>query len=262
MRERERERAPWVPKTELGRKVAAGQVASFDEIVAAGKPILETQIIDLLLPDLKEEVLNVSSTQRMTAYGRKQQMRAVIIVGNQRGYIGVGVGKAAEARDAIQEAITDAKKNIVKVNLGCGSWECGCGTPHSIPIKAFGKNSSTQIEIRPAPKGVGIVAGSVAKKVLEFVGVKDCWTFTKGRTRNVLNMVLATVNALNSLNQMKVGTQTIEVKPVETPAQTLPVPEGFQEPVEPAPENAEKPEESKTTEESENETGEGATSTS
>lgn len=222
------ERPPWNPRTELGKKVAAGQIASYDEILESGKSVLETQIVDTLIPDLKEEVLEVTSTQRMTAYGRKQKMRAVVVLGNQRGYVAVGVGKANEARDAIQEAITDGKKHIVKVTLGCGSWECGCGTPHSIPQKAFGKSSSTSIEIRPAPKGVGIVAGSISKKVLEFVGVKDCWSFSKGRTRNVLNMILATISALETLNHLKSGAEMLKVEPKKPQAPAAEVQEGIQ----------------------------------
>ncbi len=197
----------WVPKTELGRKVAGGQITSIDEVFSSGQRVLEPQIIDALLPDLHEEVLEVTSTQRMTAYGRKQQMRAIIVMGSEKGYISVGVGKAAESRDAIGKAIQDAKKNMVKVPLGCSSWECGCGTNHSVTRTTVGKSSSTQIEIKPAPRGVGIVANETAKKVLELAGIKDVWTQTTGRTRNVLNMVLATVNALSKLNHLKQGTE-------------------------------------------------------
>jgi small subunit ribosomal protein S5 len=195
----------WVPKTELGRKVAGGQITSMDEVYASGQRVLEPQIVDTLLPDMKDEVLEVTSTQRMTAYGRKQQMRAVVVMGSERGFICVGVGKAAESRDAIGKAIEDAKKNVVKVPLGCASWECRCGTRHSITRTTTGKNSSTQIKIMPAPRGVGIVANETAKKVLELAGIKDVWTQSKGRTRNVLNMVLATVQALDKLNKLKEG---------------------------------------------------------
>ncbi len=195
----------WQPKTELGKKVASGQITSMDQIYLGGMKVLEPEIIDTLLPDLKEEVLEVTSTQRMTAYGRKQQMRAVVVMGSERGYISVGVGKAAESRDAISKAIENAKKKIVKVSLGCSSWECGCGTNHSVIRTTMGKSSSTQIEIKPAPRGVGIVANETAKKVLQLAGIKDVWTLSKGRTRNVLNMVLATVNALSKLNQLKLG---------------------------------------------------------
>ncbi len=197
----------WVPRTELGRKVQTGQIASIEEILHSGKRILEPEIIDMLLPDLKEELLEVRSTQRMTASGRKQKMEAIVALGNKQGYIAVGIGKAPETRDAIAEAIADAKRKIVRVPLGCGSWECGCGTSHSIIQEVHGSNSSTKITIRPAPRGVGLVAGETAKKVLALVGIKDAWTFTKGRTRNILNMVLATIKALDSLNSMKKGTK-------------------------------------------------------
>lgn len=193
----------WVPKTELGRKVLSGEVSGFQQLVESGKKILEPEIIDFLLPDLQEEVLAVSSTQRMTASGRKMAMRAVVIIGNKAGVVGIGMGKAPETRDAISEAVKDAKKHLVVVRLGCGSWECGCGGQHSLPMKITGRNSSTEIVVKPAPRGVGIVAGEVAKKVLEAAGVHDAWVFSKGRTRNVLNMATATVKALDSLNTMK-----------------------------------------------------------
>lgn len=194
-----------MPRTELGRKVAAKEVTDINEILSSGKRILETEIVDVLLPDLRDEVLQIKSTQRMTAYGRKQAMRAVVILGNGRGYVSLGVGKAAEVRDAISEAIVEAKKNIVRVSLGCGSWECGCGTEHSLKQKVYGKSSSTEVTILPAPKGVGIVAGVTTRKVLEMAGLRDCWTFSKGRTRNILNAVLATLRALNSANKLKRG---------------------------------------------------------
>jgi small subunit ribosomal protein S5 len=195
----------WVPKTALGKKVASGEVTDIDEIFDAGQRILEPQIVDVLLPDLKDNVLEIKSTQRMSASGRKQQMRALVILGNKRGYIAIGVGKAGEARDAIAEAIMDAKKHLIRVRLGCGSWECGCGQEHSLQRTVVGKNSSTEIVIKPAPKGVGIVAGEVAKTVLEMAGLRDAWTFARGRTRNVSNMVLACFDALDSLNNLKKG---------------------------------------------------------
>ncbi|MFH1750412.1 MAG: 30S ribosomal protein S5 [Candidatus Micrarchaeota archaeon] len=214
---RREEAREWTPRTELGRKVALKEVTDIDQILTTGKRILETEIVDALLPDLSDEVLQIKSTQRMTAYGRKQQMRAVVILGNRRGYISLGVGKAAEVRDAIGEAITEAKKNVIHIDLGCGSWECGCGTGHSIKQKVYGKSSSTQITIIPAPKGIGLVAGENTKKVLELAGVKDCWTFSKGRTRNILNAVLATLKALSSANTLKQGKYFVEeIKRVES----------------------------------------------
>ena len=122
--------AEWIPKTTLGKKVLAGEITSFDQIAEQNLKILEPEIIDILVPDLADEVMQINSTQRMTAYGRKQQMRAVVILGNRRGFIGIGVGKGAETRDSIAKAIRDAKMNLIKIPLGCGSWECGCGSEH------------------------------------------------------------------------------------------------------------------------------------
>ena len=197
--------ANWAPKTKLGRKVLNGEIKSIDEIFDSGQRILESQIVDILIPDISEDVLEVKSTQRMSACGRKQQMRAVVVVGNRAGYVGIGVGKAPETRDAISEGISEAKRNLVRVRLGCGSWECGCGTGHSLTQQANGQNSSTTIIIKPAPRGVGIVASENVRKVLELAGVHDAWTFMRGRTRNVLNAVLATMHALDSLNVLKSG---------------------------------------------------------
>ncbi len=201
----DRQQINWVPKTELGRKVASGEITTIEQVLKSGKKILEPQIINTLLSGLKEEVIDIKSTQRMTAYGRKMAMRAVVIMGNHAGVIGIGIGKAAETRDAIAEAISDAKKNLTLVKFGCGSWECACGGVHSIPREVKGKASSTRITLKPAPKGVGIVAGRTAKKVLELAGVKDVWSFTAGRTRNSLNTALAVLNAFDCLNKLKKG---------------------------------------------------------
>ncbi len=210
-----RDKPEWVPRTSLGRRVQSGEVSSYEQVIFSGARVLESEIVDALLPDLKEEVIEICSTQRMSAYGRKMKMRAVAVMGNSKGFIAVGMGKAAETRDAIAEAIKDAKKSVVKVPLGCSSWECSCGTPHSITRTILGKSASTQILLKPAPRGVGIVANETAKKVLELAGVKDVWTFAKGRTRNKLNMVLATISALNALNELKGGRPEEEAKKLE-----------------------------------------------
>lgn len=202
----EREQKTWVPKTGLGRKVLNGEISSFEQLLECGKPVLEPEVFDILLPDLTEEVLEVRSTQRMTSYGRKMQMRAVALVGNRNGVVGVGVGKAAETRDAIAEAVKDAKKNLIFVPRGSGSWEDVGGLQNSLPREVVGKCGTLTITIKPAPRGVGIVAGKISRKVLELAGVKDVWTFAKGRTKNILNSALATTRALGSLSHLKGGT--------------------------------------------------------
>jgi len=194
----------WTPKTELGRKVKAKEIVSIEEIFESGKPILEHEIVDVLLPNLTDNVLEMKITQRMTDCGRKSVYRAVVLVGDANGHIGIGVGKAAEAKPAIEQAVKYAKRNIMRVPLGCGSWECGCGTRHSVPITVKGENGSVEVIIKPAPRGLGIAASEVVKQVLRMAGIKDAWTFTKGRTRSIFNTAMATINALDNLNKMKI----------------------------------------------------------
>ena len=126
-----------------------------------------------------------------------------MLVGDLRGHVGVGVGKNVEARDAIEYATRDAKKNIIRVEMGCGSWECQCGMEHSLREKTSGKESSTYIELKPAPKGLGLVANNTVKKVLLFAGIKDVWSKARGSTGNKYNMIVATIKALKKLNTKK-----------------------------------------------------------
>jgi len=200
---REEEKEDWTPKTSIGKQVMNKEIISVDQIFEMGKPILEHQIIDMLVPNLKDEVLEVSMTQRMTDCGRKSQFRAVVIVGDSNGHVGIGVGKADETRPAIMTGIKHAKRNLIKVPLGCGSWECGCGKRHTVPIKVIGHNGSVVITLKPAPRGVGIVSNEVVKKVLSLAGVKDAWAFSRGKTSNVYNSAMAVFKALDSLNGMK-----------------------------------------------------------
>ena len=186
----------WVPRTRLGKLVAEGKIKTIDEALASGLPLKEPEIVDILLPDLEDEVLEISMVQRMTDSGRRTKFRVTAVVGNRDGYVGVGVGKASQVAPAIQKAINDAKINILKVQRGCGSWECGCGEPHSIPFKVTGAAGSVRVTLMPGPKGLGIVAGKVAKKVLELAGVQDVWTFTRGQTKTTINFAKATFEAL------------------------------------------------------------------
>ncbi|MCX8175068.1 MAG: 30S ribosomal protein S5 [Candidatus Micrarchaeota archaeon] len=193
----------WIPKTEIGKQVKAGIITSIEEIYAAGKKILEHEIVDFLYPDMQEETLEVSSTQRMTDNGRKAQFRAVVLVGDRKGHFGIGAGKSEEVKPAIESAVKNAKRNLISVPLGCGSWECGCGQSHSLPIKVVGKQGSVEVTLKPAPRGLGIAANEVVRKVLSAAGVKDVWSFSRGHTRNVYNTAMATANALDQLNTMR-----------------------------------------------------------
>ncbi len=202
-RREEEEKPEWVPKTSIGAKVKGKEILSVEEIFALGKPIMEHEIVDFLLPDLEEETLEVSSTQRMTDCGRKMQFRAIVLVGDRRGHFGIGAGKSEEVKPAIELAVRDAKHKIISVPLGCGSWECGCKQKHSIPIQVIGKNGSVKVLLKPAPRGLGIAASKVVKKVLTLAGIKDVWSFSRGHTTNIYNTAMAVSNALDSLNSMR-----------------------------------------------------------
>ena len=111
----------------------------------------------------------------------------------------MGSAKAKQMREAIDKAIAEAKLNIIPVRLGCGSWECRCGKPHSVPMNTMGKAGSVEMTLIPAPRGTGLVAGDTAKIVLRLAGVKDVWTLSKGETRTKENMAKATLEALRNL---------------------------------------------------------------
>ncbi len=195
--------ALWVPKTDLGRKVANGQVTNIDEVLLRGEKILEPEIIDKLLPELHDELLKLGTTQRTTDSGRKMKFRAVVVVGDGHGHVGIGSGKSDEARPAIENAVKTAKRNIILVPFGCGSWECGCGTKHSLPVEVTGKCGSVKVTLRPAPRGVGIVGNSIVKKVLAKAGLNDIWSTAKGHTSTKYNTAIAVYDALKRLSNMQ-----------------------------------------------------------
>jgi small subunit ribosomal protein S5 len=193
----------WIPLTGLGKMVVSGEITSIDQVLESGKPIKEVEIVDTFLPDLVDEVLDISMVQRMTDSGRRVKFRAVVVVGNKNGYIGFGQGKDAQVGAAITKAIKDAKLSIIKVNRGCGSWECGCGLEHSIPVQVTGKAGSVRVTLKPAPQGIGLVTGDIAKKVLGLAGIRDIWGFSSGETRTTINFAKATFNALIQTNMFR-----------------------------------------------------------
>jgi len=192
----------WEPKTILGKMVKEGEVNSVEQISDMGRRILEPEIVDVILPELESETLQIKSTQRSTDSGRKASFRIVVIVGDKKGHVGIGVGKSDEIRPAIQYAIKNAKKNVISTKSGCGSWECKCNVEHSIPQRTAGKEGSTIVTLKPAPRGLGLAGNDVVKKVLSIAGIKDVWSFSSGGG-NVYNMASATINALDNLNKLK-----------------------------------------------------------
>ena len=186
----------WIPKTRLGKLVASGEIKSMDEALATNLPLLEPEIVDKLLPGLKRVILERTVTIRVTDSGRRRAYRVAVVVGNENGFVGFGIGKAKEYRIALEKATKEAKLNIIKVRRGCGSWECGCGLPHSVPFKVEGKAGSVRVVLKPAPRGVGLVAADAIKPVLQLAGIKDVWSKGYGNTRSTINFAQATINAL------------------------------------------------------------------
>jgi len=188
----------WVPRTRVGKMVVEGKIVSLKEIFDRNLPLLEPEIVDYLLPNLKYERVDVGVVQKVTDAGRRSRFRVVVVVGNEDGFVGVGSGKARQYLEALNKALRSAKLNITPVRRGCGSWECRCGEPHSLPYIVRGKAGSVRVVLKPAPKGTGLVAGEVGKTVLRLAGIKDAWTETFGETRTNINFALAVLDALKN----------------------------------------------------------------
>ncbi len=215
----------WAPKTSIGKKVKAGDITKIDELLDNGFKILEAAIVDVLIPDLQSDLLLIGQskgkfgggqrrvfkqTQKKTREGNKPKFATMACVGNENGYVGIGYGKSKETVPAREKAIKNAKLNIMKTRRGCGSWECGCGEPHSIPFEVDGKCGSCVIELKPAPKGTGLCIEKECAKILKLAGIKDVWSKTFGHTATKTNLIVACVEALNKLTSTKINPEHIQ----------------------------------------------------
>ncbi len=196
MRSRKDKFEDWKPRTRLGKMILERKISSIEELFMEGLKIREPEIVDVLLPDLHEEVINIGLVQKQTDAGEKSRFRAIVVVGNRDGYVGLGSGKAKQVRSAIEKAAVDARLHITPIRRGCGSWECGCGKSHSLPFQVSGECGGVEIVLIPGPRGLGIVASEAAKLILGLAGVKDCWTKSYGSTRTVPSFAYAVFDAL------------------------------------------------------------------
>ncbi len=192
----QKEEEVWIPKTSIGKRVIAGEINSMEEILSKGLRIQEAGIVKKLLPDLKTEVIDVGIIQKMTPNGQSTRFKALVAAGNENGWLGIGMGKSKQMRIAIEKANNAAYLNVSPVKLGCGSWECRCDQKHSVPFKVKGKGGSVTIEILPAPRGLGLVAGGKIKNLLKMAGLKDAWTTAKGSTPTMNSTSKAVLNCL------------------------------------------------------------------
>lgn len=197
----------WVPKTRLGHMVLSGEITTMSQALATKLPLREPEIVDILLPDLKDQVIDVNIVQRMTDSGRRIKFRITCVVGNGDGFVGIGRAKGKEVGPSIRKAIDNAKLHMIEVKRGCGSWECGCGTPHSLPFEVTGKSGSCEVTLKSAPRGISLAVGDVAKSILQLAGVKDSWGFAAGHTKTTLNYAYATFDALKKTSEMRVSAE-------------------------------------------------------
>ena len=192
----------WIPRTKLGKMVSEGKITSLDEIFQEGYKIREPEIVKTLLPNLSSEVVNVSIVQKQTDAGRLTRFRAIVAVGNGDGWFGVGEGKAAQRVAAIDKATSVALPTIIPVQRGCGSADCADKSNHSVPFRTVGKAGSVTVELLPAPKGVGLVAGPALRKLLALAGLKDVYVRTFGSTSTPSSLASAVYDAFYKSHQL------------------------------------------------------------
>jgi small subunit ribosomal protein S2e len=189
------DRDEWVPVTKLGRLVKDGKIRSLEEIFLFSLPIKEYQIVDHLLgPALRDEVMKVMPVQKQTSAGQRTRFKAYVAVGDGNGHIGLGLKCAKEVATAIRGAIINAKMNVIPIRRGY--WGLNAGMPHTVPCKVTGKCGSVRMRLIPAPRGSGIVASVIPKKLLSMAGIEDVYSSSNGHTRTRGNMAMAVYHAL------------------------------------------------------------------
>ncbi|MBS1657322.1 MAG: 30S ribosomal protein S5 [Chitinophagales bacterium] len=147
--------------------------------------------------DIKDRVVNIQRTAKVTKGGRTFSFSALVVVGDGNGIVGQGLGKAREVQEAISKGIDDAKKNLIKVPVFKGT----------IPHEHFAKFGAAKVWIKPASHGTGVIAGGAMRAVLESAGVTDVLAKSLGSS-NPHNVVKATIKALATLRDPLKVSQT------------------------------------------------------
>jgi len=138
--------------------------------------------------ELKDRLVSVQRVTKVTKGGRTFSFSAIVVVGNEKGVVGYGLGKSLEVTGAISKAIEDAKKNLIKIPI----------VNDTVPHEQYGKFGGSRVYLQPAVDGTGVLAGGAMRAVLESAGVKDVLAKSKGSS-NPHNVVKATVNALSQM---------------------------------------------------------------
>lgn len=141
-------------------------------------------------PEFEQKLLDVRRTARMVAGGRRFSFRAVVILGNKKGKVGVGVAKGADVSIAVDKAVKQAKRNLINVVITEDS---------SILYKIEAKYSAARVMLKPAAKGRGVIAGGTVRAICNLAGIENITAKIIGRTNNKLNNARATIKALEKL---------------------------------------------------------------
>jgi len=184
-----------MPVTKLGRLVKDDKIKSLEEIYLASLQIKEADIINRFLgAKLKDEVLKIMPVQKQTRAGQRTRFKAFVAIGDGDAHLGLGVKCSKEVATAIRGAIILAKLAIIPVRRGY--WGNKIGKPHTVPCKVTGKCGSVVVRLIPAPRGTGLVAAAVPKKLLQMAGIEDCYTSARGQTATLGNFAKATFAAI------------------------------------------------------------------
>jgi len=150
--------------------------------------------------DLNEKVVVINRVAKVVKGGRRFSFAALAVIGDTKGHVGVGFGKANEVPDAIDKSKEDAKKNVYKVNI----------RKNTIPHEVIGRFKSAKVIMKPATPGTGIIAGPSVRAVMERAGVMDVLTKAQG-SRNPINIVKATFDGLKQLRSLEEASKLREV---------------------------------------------------
>ena len=147
---------------------------------------------EVKVTEYKESLLRISRVSKTVKGGRRMSFSVLAAVGDEKGKVGIGLGKANGVREAIRKAVASAKKNMVDVSLKGGT----------LPHEQIGKYNATSVLLKPASKGTGVIAGSATREILELVGVHDVLTKIRG-SRNKDNVARATIEGLKQLRSVE-----------------------------------------------------------